>query len=189
MNQQNSQGSSTVIDMAAALRDKASKIEDRYKVYANGNFVGEISANEYLALKQAAKQDKRLYSAQAMNFVDTGFRLVSRIVLSVPENWFVLIVLIALIMPAEFNSTVSALVADPSAASSIFLTTLRWALAASVVTTALIAVVTGESFGQIDKFEERVQMAIRGKFNLPPMCKLYIDVARVLDGLPSSSSR
>lgn len=180
MNPQETQNVSTVIDMATAVRERAS-----IKVYANGNLVGEISIADHEAFKLAAKADKSLYRKQVLNYLDSTFRLVSRIIFSIPENWFVIAVLLALMMPSEFNSLVSAIIANPSSSSTVFLNTVRWALAASVATTALVTIISGESFGMVNVFEERVAMMIRAKFKLPPMCKLFGDTERLLDGLPS----
>ena len=180
MNPQETQNVSTVIDMATAVRERAS-----IKVYANGNLIGEISTAEHEAFKLAAKTDKSLYRKQALNYLDSMFRLVSRIIFSIPENWFVIAVLLALMMPGEFNSLISAIIANPSTSSTVFLNTVRWALAASIATTSLAAVISGESFGMVNVFEERVAMMIRAKFKLPPMCKLFVDTERILNGLPS----
>lgn len=180
MNPQETRNVSTVINMASAVRERAS-----IKVYANGNLVGEISIADHEAFKLAAKSDKSLYRKQVLNYLDSTFRLVSRIIFSIPENWFVIAVLLALIMPSEFNSLVSAIITNPSTSSTVFLNTVCWALAASIATTSLVAVISGESFGMVNVFEERVAMMIRSKFNLPPMCKLFVDTERLLDGLPS----
>ncbi|BBN90476.1 hypothetical protein [Azospira sp. I09] len=180
MNTLETQNASTVIDMATAVRERAS-----IKVYANGNLVGEISIAEHEAFKLAAKNDRSLYREQALNYLEATFRLVGRIVLSIPENWFVIAVLLALMMPSEFNSLVSAIIANPSTSSTEFLNTVRWALAASIASTALVAVISGESFGLANVFDDRVAMMIRAKFKLPPMCKLFVDAEQILDGLPS----
>ena len=79
----------------------------------------------------------------------------------------------------------SAIIANPSTSSTEYLNTVRWALAASIASTALVAVISGESLGLANVFDDRVAMMIRAKFKLPPMCKLFVDAEQILDGLPS----
>lgn len=158
------------------------------KIYANSGFVGELTANEYSRLKTVVKKDKRLYAAQAANIGHTSFTIVWRMVRSIPWVWFTAAVILAMVMPAEFNSTISRLLADPESASIFFLNTVRIALILSLTMLPIKAMVSGDSFGFIDQFNERLHLLIRTKFNLPPMCVLFIDEVHVLDGPQSQAN-
>ncbi|MBU9439112.1 hypothetical protein KTE91_28945 [Burkholderia multivorans] len=138
------------------------------RVYVNDVEVGALPADQYNRIVKDVRADRRLYVAQAMNYIGFVWRFVAHSLRFVPIFWFAALVVAEILGPSIVTDLIAAMrQATPTEVNHGICWMLGAGMIFSMLTVSFCMFAGAYPSGLVDEFEAKISRQIRSLLEVP----------------------
>ncbi|MBB5546691.1 hypothetical protein [Paraburkholderia fungorum] len=139
--------------------------------------VGALPADQYNSIVKMVRADRRLYVAQAFNYIGATWRLVALSLRYVPILWFLALIVLEVGAPSSVTDLIAAMrQATPAEINHAICWMLGIGCFVSMIIVALSMLLGGYPTGVVDQFDGKISHHIRSLLEVPAEGKMMVVV-------------
>jgi len=149
------------------------------RVYVNNVEVGSLPVEQYQAIVQQARADKRLYVGQALSALNVLYRFLVKALFMVPVFYFVVLLVLEVGSPSDMTDFITAMQqATPAEVNHTIRMMLGWGFMFSAICVFFAWGLGGFSTGYVDPFDVKIAGRIRSLLEVPAEGALRVEIPK-----------